>query len=132
LEAAEALLHCVEVLSYRPPCVPVDVLWYFNDCAKDKKYREILTKSNRSHPRMSIVICCIDGTNVSYNEYKDMQDYAGTVIGKLLNSISPDPCIINTKMPTKTLIMSLFHNKFHQAILELKAKKKEHHLCVAH
>jgi hypothetical protein len=109
----------------------VDILWYFDDCWTDKKYGDIITRANRSRPKMGLAVRRVDGTKVSSNEAKDMREYASTVITKLIDRIGPDPRV-NPKMLTKTLIKSLFYDEFRRAMLELEAEKKELRLCAGH
>lgn len=131
-QAMEALLQCVEAPSLRPSYIEKDVLWYFDDCATDTKYGNIITEANRSRPRMSIAIRRADGVKVSTDEYKHIRDYAGTIVRKLVDRIGPDPRISEAKSLTKTLIKSLFYEEFRRAILELEAEKKELRLCAGH
>ena len=81
---------------------------------------------------MSIAICCADGVKASTDKYKHIQDYASTIVRKLVDRIGPDPCISKAKSLTKTLIKSLFNKEFRRAILELEAEKKELCLCAGH
>ena len=81
---------------------------------------------------MNIAICKADGTKISSDLYKSMQDHANLVVRRLLEGISSDPHIVVTKSLTKSMIKLLFYKEFHQAILDLKAEKQELCLCAGH
>ena len=116
----------------RPRHLPVEVLWYYDDCLTDKKYGRILTESNKSRPRMSIVIRQANGILVSSNVYKSIREHADLVVRRLLEGISTDPRITAAKSLTKSVIKSLFYEEFCQAILDLEAEKRELRLCAGH
>ena len=58
-----------------------------------------------------------------------------TIVQNLVNFANSDPCLAmdkDLKLPTKANLKSLFPAKFSQAILQLKAKHTDLHLCSAH
>lgn len=116
----------------RPSYLPVDVLWYYDDCLTDRKYGTILTESNKSRPRMSIIIRQANGDLVPSNVFKATREHADLVVRRLLEGISTDPRIATAKSLTKSLIKSLFYEEFCQAILDLEAEKRELRLCSGH
>jgi hypothetical protein len=64
--------------------IPENVLWYFDDCASDKRYRNIITEANGSRLRMPIAVCCADGAKVSSDQFKacentPTQSFAGSL-----------------------------------------------------
>ena len=81
---------------------------------------------------MNIAIRKTDGIKISSDLYKSMQDHADLVVRRLLEGISSDPRVVGAKSLTKSVIKSLFYEEFRQAILDLKAEKRELRLCAGH
>ncbi|KAH8995850.1 hypothetical protein EDB86DRAFT_3077415 [Lactarius hatsudake] len=111
-KAIESLLETVEPPSVRPHFLEKEVLWYYDDCATDKKYGDIITPMNMYRPKMNLAIRRPDGSKVS------TQDTA---------MHANDP-----KSRTKSFIRNAFKTEYNQAILELEAEHKLLRLCDVH
>ncbi|KAF8259352.1 hypothetical protein EI94DRAFT_1707172 [Lactarius quietus] len=99
-----AILHNVESLPIWPDFLPASVLWYYEDCEKDKSGGDILTEANKHQPKMNLAICRPDGTIISSKEFSK----------------------------TRTFIKVVFNVEYQQAVLELEAEQTLLRLCSAH
>ncbi|KAI9445340.1 hypothetical protein H4582DRAFT_2053391 [Lactarius indigo] len=134
--AIKTLLETVEPLPSRPQFLPKEVLWYYEDCATDKSYGDIITKNNKYQPKMNLAIHCPDGLKVSAQEFANIQHSTTIIVQKLTNLISSDSCmavrIDDPKSQTKSFVKHLFKAEYDQAILELEAEQRLLRLCYAH
>ncbi|KAH8979593.1 hypothetical protein EDB86DRAFT_3088674 [Lactarius hatsudake] len=135
-KAIESLLETVEPPSIRPHFLEKEVLWYYDDCAMDKKYGDIITPMNMYRPKMSLAIRRPDGSKVSTQEYSNIRRSAAMLIQRLIDLLVSDPSTAmhanDPKWRTKSFIRNAFKTEYNQAILELKAEHKLLHLCDVH
>ena len=126
------LLNRVEAPSVRPPCVPPTVMWYFEDCATDKKYGNILTEANRSRPKMALALRDENGNKIESPTFNNIRLISDLIIRQLLEKHSSDHRVIGVKSLTKSVFKSLFHAEYRQAILNLEAQESALRLCARH
>ncbi|KAI9437506.1 hypothetical protein H4582DRAFT_2057868 [Lactarius indigo] len=135
-KAIKTLLGTVEPLPTRPQFLPREVLWYYDDCATDKSYGDIVTKSNMYRLKMNLAIRRLDGSKVSAQEFSNIRHSVAIVIQKLINLIDSDPRMAvragDPKSRTRSFIKNLFKPKYDRAILELEAEQRLLRLCYAH
>lgn len=130
--AIDKLLCSVEGPSVRPPFLPPTVMWYFEDCATDKTYGDILTEANKSRPRMGIAIRRENGTSIPPHHFTNMRIFSDLVVRRLIERFGPDSRARGVKSLTKSIFKSLFHAEYRQAILELEADEPLLRLCARH
>ena len=127
------LLHAVDAApTIRPDYLPPSVLWDFRDCAKDKRYGDIITKANKSQPKMQLALRNEDGTLVSANVYDNMRVFSDLLVHQLLEKFNMDGCLKTVKSVTKSVFKSLFFTEYRQAILALEAEEPLLRLCARH
>ncbi|KAI9431496.1 hypothetical protein H4582DRAFT_2062723 [Lactarius indigo] len=135
-KAIETLLGTVELLPTRPQFLPREVLWYYDDCATDKSYGDIVTKSNMYRPKMNLAIRRLDGSKVSAQGFSNIQHSTAIVVQKLINLIDSDPRMAaragNPKSRTRSFIKNLFKPEYDRTVLEIKAEQRLLRLCYAH
>ncbi|KAF8258753.1 hypothetical protein EI94DRAFT_1814655 [Lactarius quietus] len=121
-----AVLHNVESLPIRLDFLPASILWYYEDCEKDKSGGDILTEANKHRPKINLAIRCPDGTIISSKEFSK----------KLITIINLDPHmathVYDPKSQTRTFIKAVFNVEYQQAVLELEAEQMLLRLCLAH
>jgi hypothetical protein len=132
----EDILTGLKSLHSHPPYLPITVLWDYGDCEKDTSEGAIITKSNKSRPRMQLAICHPDGTKVSSNEYSNIRHTVDIIIQKLIKLIHSDPHSAlyagDSRLQTKSFIRKFFKVKYDQAKLSLEAEQPLLHLCLGH
>ncbi|KAI9430019.1 hypothetical protein H4582DRAFT_2064265 [Lactarius indigo] len=135
-KAIETLLGTMEPLPTQLQFLLREVLWYYNDCATDKSYGDIVTKSNMYQPKMNLAIRRPDGSKVSAQEFSNIRHSVAIVVQKLINLIDSDPhmatCAGDPKSQTRSFIKNLFKPEYDRTILELEAEQRLLHLCYAH
>ncbi|KAI9434415.1 hypothetical protein H4582DRAFT_1793231, partial [Lactarius indigo] len=94
----------------RPQFLPKEVLWYYEDCATDKSYGDIITKNNKYRPKMNLTIRRPDGSKVSAQEFANIRHSTAII----------------------SFIKHLFKAEYDRAILELEAEQRLLRLCYAH
>ncbi|KAH8991732.1 hypothetical protein EDB86DRAFT_3079591 [Lactarius hatsudake] len=127
-KAIESLLETVELPSVRPHFLEKEVLWYYDDCATDKKYGDIITLMNMYQLKMNLAIRRLDGSKVSTQEYSNIRRSAAILIQRLIDLLVSDPSMAmhanDPKSRTKSFIRNAFKTEYNQAILELEAEHK--------
>jgi hypothetical protein len=134
--AVKELLESVEAPSVRPGFLKPSVLWYYEDCQTDKTEGDIVTKANPHRPKMHLTVHHADGSKLARPKFNVIRVSAETIVHQLMECVGSDPRLAmhadDPKLPTKTLIKSLFPAEFNQAILWLKVQWTILRLCSAH
>jgi hypothetical protein len=85
---------------------------------------------------MHLAIHHADSTKFSKPEYNAVRKSAEMVVENLVDLVGLDPHLArhadDPKLPTKTLVKSLFPTEFTQAILQLEVLRTVLHLCSGH
>jgi hypothetical protein len=134
--AVKELLESIEAPSVQPGFLKPTVLWYYEDCQKDKSEGDIVTKANPHRPKMHLAICRADGTKIPRPEYNAIYKSAETIYNSLVALVGPDSRLAmdddDPKLPTRTIFKSLYPGEFTQAYLQLEVWHPCLHLCSAH
>ncbi|KAH9009654.1 hypothetical protein EDB85DRAFT_2162460 [Lactarius pseudohatsudake] len=132
-KSLQKILDGVEVPYERPEFLPITVLWDFEDCKTDTSQGVIITKKNKSRPRMGIALRRPNGKVVSSLEHSNMRRSAELIVQKLINSVNSDPrSAACASGRFKTFIKKHFAADYGRAVLDLEAEQKLLRLCSAH
>ncbi|KAH9016465.1 hypothetical protein EDB85DRAFT_2155921 [Lactarius pseudohatsudake] len=132
-KSLQKILDGVEVPYERPEFLPITVLWDFEDCKTDTSQGVIITKKNKSRPRMGIALRRPNGKVVSSLEHSNMRRSAALIVQKLINSVNSDPrSAACASGRFKTFIKKHFAADYGRAVLDLEAEQKLLRLCSAH
>ncbi|KAF8263928.1 hypothetical protein EI94DRAFT_1595124 [Lactarius quietus] len=123
----------MEPLPVRPECLPVSVLWVYEDCKNDPSGEIIITEANKRRPKLSLAICHPDRQKISRQQYSNMRTSANIIMRRLINFANTDPCSAShTSARTKLFIKGLYPAEFRQAILDLEVEQMLLRLCSGH
>ena len=136
LEAIDKLLSRVEPPPMRPPFIPENVLWDYEDCENPKYTGEglIVTADNKHRPKMTLAIRRPDGSKVSKHQYNRIRRSTDVVVTNLIRAVKSDPrAALHASIPrNKTFLRRFFADLYDQAILELEAQQTILRLCSGH
>ncbi|KAH9011340.1 hypothetical protein EDB85DRAFT_2160067 [Lactarius pseudohatsudake] len=132
-KSLQKILDGVEVPYERPEFLPITVLWDFEDCKTDTSQGVIITKKNKSRPRMGIALRRPNGKVVSSLKHSNMRRSAELIVQKLINSVNSDPrSAACASGRFKMFIKKHFAADYGRAVLDLEAEQKLLRLCSAH
>jgi hypothetical protein len=107
------LLACVEPLPIHPDCLPVSILWDYDDCENDPSGETIITEANKHQLKLSITIHHPDGQKISCQQYLNMQTSANIIMQNLIAFADVDPCSASHSSAwTRSFIKGVFPAKF--------------------